>query len=346
MSVISYSRHHIAVEVRSVEGVPLWAAIGMYGWPETENKYRTWDLMRSLKETINLPTVFFGDFNEITSMAEKEGGVDRREYLMDAFRGAIDDCGLRDLGFKGSIFMWQHGSIPGSTIRERLDHFLADEEWCTLFPQFNVRHFPIYKSDHAPIFLTTSDSPDHRSKNRIFHFEALWLSNSECQSVVKKAWEDRPSMRVPTKIEHCAEKLRTWAWNTFGAVKRRIKKVEKELGEWKNGIPDAVMLEKFNTLVQELDELHRLEETYWHARARANEIRDGDKNTAYFYHKANSRRKRNNIARLKDAQGEWCSKEEDMLNIVSTYFTDLFASSNLTCLRRHWLESHLWFLEA
>lgn len=56
-------------------------------------------------------------------------------------------------------------------------------------------------------------------------------------------------MRVPTKIEHCAEKLRTWAWNTFGAVKRRIKKVEKELGEWKNGIPDAVMLEKFNTLV-------------------------------------------------------------------------------------------------
>lgn len=103
--------------------------------------------------------------------------------------------------------------------------------------------------------------------------------------------------------------------------------MERELGEWQKGIPDATMLEKCNSLTRELDELHRREETYWYARARANELRDGDKNTSYFHHKASSRQKRNKIGRLKDPEGVWRSSEEDMLTVVSNYFTELFTSS-------------------
>lgn len=74
---------------------------------------------------------------------------------MDAFRGAIDTCGFRDLGFRGSIFTWKRGTTPGSFVRERLDRFLADSEWCDMFPNYNVRNFPMYCSDHAPILLST-----------------------------------------------------------------------------------------------------------------------------------------------------------------------------------------------
>uniref|UniRef100_A0A803MK60 Uncharacterized protein n=1 Tax=Chenopodium quinoa TaxID=63459 RepID=A0A803MK60_CHEQI len=59
------------------------------------------------KEGCTLPCVMFGDFNKIVCQAEKEGGVPRSERLMDAFRNTIDDCGLRDLGYKESNFTWK-----------------------------------------------------------------------------------------------------------------------------------------------------------------------------------------------------------------------------------------------
>lgn len=57
-----------------------------------------------MKKQCSLPLLFFGDFNEITSIEGKEGGVPRSERLMDAFREAIDDCAVKDLGFIGNRF--------------------------------------------------------------------------------------------------------------------------------------------------------------------------------------------------------------------------------------------------
>ncbi|CAK9309147.1 unnamed protein product [Citrullus colocynthis] len=44
-----------------------------------------------------------GDFNEITSYGEKEGGCIKSEYLMSAFLKVIDWCQLRDLGFEDRL---------------------------------------------------------------------------------------------------------------------------------------------------------------------------------------------------------------------------------------------------
>lgn len=60
-----------------------------------------------------------------------------------------------------------------------------------------------------------------------------------------------------------------------------------------NTLPDANTIEKCKALSRELDELHRLEESYWHTGAHANELGDGDKNTKYFHHKANRRKIQN-----------------------------------------------------
>ncbi|XP_021731024.1 uncharacterized protein LOC110697928 [Chenopodium quinoa] len=54
-----------------------------------------------------------------------------------------------------------------------------------------------------------------------------------------------------------------------------------KLKESQSKFPDAVILELCNSILRELNDLHRLEESYWHAHARANEMRDGDKNTTF-----------------------------------------------------------------
>ncbi|XP_074306600.1 uncharacterized protein LOC141641852 [Silene latifolia] len=151
--LISYNNNHVMVEVLDASNAPLWRAVGVYGWPETGNKHKTWELLRYAYNGSRVPMVFFGDFNEILSGQEKEGGVIRGERQMDAFREALDDCALQDMGYKGNIFTWQRGLTAETMIRERLDRALATMEWRYLFPRAFVQHFPIYSSDHAAIII-------------------------------------------------------------------------------------------------------------------------------------------------------------------------------------------------
>ncbi|KAL2899875.1 hypothetical protein RDABS01_024957 [Bienertia sinuspersici] len=326
--LISFSDHHIAVEVRGGNNEPLWAAVGVYGWADNMSKHLTWKLMREIKEYATIPIVFFGDFNEILSETEKEGGASRDERRMDAFRETVDVCLLRDLGFTGSMFTWQRGNDPVRVIRERLDRFRACVEWCALFPWCSVRHFSIYKSDHAPILLSADTQRLWRNGGKRFTFEALWLANGGCEGVVKEAWGGNAGASISTKLDTCASELSLWAKKTFGDVKKRIKEKERELKEWQGRVPDGPMLERCKEIVGELDDLQRLEETYWHARARANELRDGDKNTSYFHHKASQRRRRNFIKELEDSEGNVRKEEGAIGDIITSYFTNMFTSSN------------------
>lgn len=225
-------------------------------------------------------------------------------------------CELRDLGFRGSTFTWQRGNDSESLIRERLDRFLASEDWCGLFSHSLVRNYPIYKSDHTPILLTADVRPQRGGKKKMFYFEALWLSNSECDEIVKNSWGADVGVDIESRVASCSAHLDTWAASTFGDLKKRVKQKEEELELWQARVLDGAMLDKCRELVGELDELHRLEESYWHARARMNELRDGDKNTSYFHHKASHRKRRNTISQLHMMSVECYSRRRRISEIL------------------------------
>lgn len=288
--VSSFSSHHIEAEVRDQSNVMVWKLGGVYGWPEAANKHLTWELMKRLWGGCSTPLVLCGDFNEITGPSEKEGGVVRGECQMDAFREAIDCCVLRDMGFRGNMFTWQRGNTPATFVRERLDRFLANEGWCNLFPNAAVVHLPIYCSDHAPLLLKTENVASTQ-KSRMFRFESLWLSKEECAEVVNNSWRCNYGESVTMKLSHVSNSLSEWAAHSFGDVKKKIKTAEKKLKLLQELSPDSHMLEQCHEISMELDELHRMEESYWCARARTNELRDGDKNTSYFHSKATKERR-------------------------------------------------------
>ena len=99
-----------------------------------------------MKGNHNLPWILIGDFNEILFSHEKEGGNNRPQGYMQAFRQALNDCDLEDLGFSGDIFTWRRGRI-----RERLDRAVANEAWTTMHPGAMVQHLDFVRSDHRPI---------------------------------------------------------------------------------------------------------------------------------------------------------------------------------------------------
>ena len=107
LTVKSLSKYHIDVVVREEDGFE-WRFTGMYGEPKSEEKDRTWELMRELHRKLSLPWLCCGDFNEILFNHEKEGGPPRAERCMEKFRQALEDCELHDLGFVGDAFTWRN----------------------------------------------------------------------------------------------------------------------------------------------------------------------------------------------------------------------------------------------
>jgi hypothetical protein len=160
------------IDVRIIESVDkIWRLTGIYGEPRWQDKFRTWEKIRELNQNNTLPWLIIGDFNEILFSHEKEGGNARPQGCMVAFRDALMDCGLEDLGFTGDIFTWKRGRI-----RERLDRGVANGPWMTMHPAAGVQHLEYIKSDHRPILLDTDmQAGQVTSRSKVKRFEARWL---------------------------------------------------------------------------------------------------------------------------------------------------------------------------
>uniref|UniRef100_A0A803LIS7 Phosphomannomutase n=1 Tax=Chenopodium quinoa TaxID=63459 RepID=A0A803LIS7_CHEQI len=214
---------------------------------------------------------------------------------------------------------------------ERLDRGLASGGWCTLFPGASVINSPIdvKLSDHGPIVIKVDGSTDGGRDKKLFRFEKHWLSRTECEGVVKDYWSSAYNDPIQTKIAGCAAALSSWAGKTFGDIKKRKRKAEEELKEIQKGVMDDVGLSRCKRLSEKLAELRLMEESYWYSRARACELRDGDKNTNYFHHKASSRRRKNMIKGLENEEGEWKRGKEEWdvrevgLHLTATDIADI-----------------------
>ncbi|RYR11259.1 hypothetical protein Ahy_B05g079722 [Arachis hypogaea] len=68
------------------------------------------------------------------------------------------------------------------------------------------------------------------------------------------------------------------------------------------------------------------EETYWQQMSRCDIIRFGDKNSKYFYSKANERCKRNKITALKSEEGEWVDNVDTLKTWGVNFFKNLYCS--------------------
>lgn len=101
VKIQTYLQDHIDAWVDRGANVGWWHLIGFYGNLETAKRPESWAKLKHLKGTSPLPWLVIGDFNEITSLSEKEGGSLRPRKQMELFVNTINTCGLCDMGFIG-----------------------------------------------------------------------------------------------------------------------------------------------------------------------------------------------------------------------------------------------------
>lgn len=121
------------------------------------------------------------------------------------------------------------------------------------------------------------------------------------------------------------------------SLKNRLSSIRKEITSTVKTLKEASMWEgsvdelaKYKELDRRHEELLKLEETMWRQRSRAMGLKQGDKNTKFFYNKASQRHKVNEIKKIKDDDGVWWRGDDKIERVLVSYFDNLFASSNPT----------------
>ncbi|XVF37472.1 hypothetical protein REPUB_Repub20aG0011000 [Reevesia pubescens] len=150
----------------------------IYGAPIFEDRREVWEYIKRKAKYINEPWMCIGDFNDVASVMEKEGGKCKERRKLLSFQNLIRDCNLNEVHSQGQFFTW-FGIRDGELIKERLDRVLVNFDWMEAFPDMQVFVLPAVGSDHSPIVMN-SVRKDKKGPRR-FKFENTWMDMEECE---------------------------------------------------------------------------------------------------------------------------------------------------------------------
>ena len=298
----------------------------IYAIPESSLRQELWEELERLKNLFTGPWMLAGDFNETSSMMERNGSYNSvMQRRCREFANWIENSGLIDLGCSGPGHTWFRGNSPETFKSARLDRGLVNEDWRTRFPEGAVRNIPKVKSDHCPILISVNGFAPLPRSLAPFRFQAAWMNHEKFEEFVMTNWKNNEPL-VPF-LKKFAGLLSKWNRETFHNIFRRkaelfarLEGVQKLLS--KGRYPHLIKMEA--RLRREMDDVLNQEELLWFQKSRMDAIRDGDRNTRYFHLSTIIRRRRNRIEALRKDTGEWTFDPDELKNMVLSYWKSLF----------------------
>ena len=335
MEVTSKSKNLINSLVFSNPVNEPWFLSLVYGPSIYSEKCQFWESISKMGEVFNGAWLCKGDFNQVWSQADKLGGRLVANSSCGGPRSVIEENGLIDMMFSGNPFTWSNKRVGLANIKERLDRAFANDRWRFLFPRAIVYHFPASTSDRSLIILFTEG--EQKNLKRPFKFEEAWTrdKSSFCFFflVVEKAWrkgqQGTPMYKVCRKIKETKEEFKRWNREWFGNIQTRICECWDQLKEFQNAEPTEENLRAEASVCVDLQEWLRREELSWKNKSRNKWLTTTDLNTKYFLLSTIIRRRRRNaIDFLKNQQGRWIIRREEISQWFVDYFINLFSTSN------------------
>jgi hypothetical protein len=107
---------------------------------------------------------------------------------MSAFKQALENCELVDLGYRGPKFTWSNFWDSLDFTKERLDRGVANAEWRGLFPKMEVVVETTLCSDHTLLILCLLGDRVKGHGCKKFKYEAFWQHEEGYNKVLKNAW--------------------------------------------------------------------------------------------------------------------------------------------------------------
>jgi hypothetical protein len=120
--------------------------------------------------------------------------------------------------------------------------------------------------------------------------------------------------------------LKQWSRDSFGSVRREIKKLQSHLSTLNSSSTTTDHLQEGRYIEQKLCELFEREEIMARQRSRVDWLREGDRNTAFFHARASTRRRSNKINCLIKKDGTRCEDKKEIKTMARDFYMNLFLS--------------------
>jgi hypothetical protein len=259
-----------------------------------------WDALRNLKNVSNLPWLVFGDFNEALWQEEHMSNTPRPVNQMEAFREVLFDCNLTGLGFSGILYTYDNKRAGRANVKVRLDRAVACPAWRDLFEDNRVQHLTSPVSDHCPILVKVSQEVRSVPKQPKRQYEIFWEREAKITEKIANAWKEAGEKTdlcdIMSGLDQVMNDLQAWSKRKFGNVLRELEKARKELEILQLNNADQRDIRRVSDRMNEL--MYR-EEMLWLQRSRVSWLKEGDRNTIFFYRKAVWRARKNKARSLK-----------------------------------------------
>lgn len=178
-----------------------------------------------------------------------------KHYRMTAFRDFLHACSLMDLESKGCAFTWNNNREGDAFVKDKLDRAVCTMEWRLAYPNAECLALPAIGSDHSSLLLSLF--PKNECRRRMFRFEAFWVEDEECGTIVRNAWSSAnvPRNNIVDKLNIVSRNLAEWSKNRFSNAHKRISWLRSELQEMINnprGSNDHIKVQRINQEIESL----------------------------------------------------------------------------------------------
>eukprot|EP00253_Pinus_taeda_P010667 PITA_10667 len=217
-----------------------------------------------------------GDFNMITNLMEKKGGIRRLNKYSEAFLDFINSANLVDVYPKSGAYTWNNKRGGERQIASRLDRFLISESILMEGVIVESDILPSGGSDHWLISLMAGIQG--MPKNKPFRFEKFWLSHPDFIQLIEKWWNEPVGIRgtkmykIQRKLRYIKDKIRIWNKTVFGNIFKEKANLEEQLEEihkgWITGDINSETVNKEKMLMQQWQIRCQQEETLWKQKLR------------------------------------------------------------------------------
>jgi len=222
-------------------------------------------------------------------------------------------------------------------VYEKLDRAIGRHDWFCQYPNSCVSTGPFTSSDHSYILLGTSTAqlPIHKS---LYQYHPHWSNYDDMRRIVRKNWMSRfsgtPMFRLTRKLHCIKRELKSWSKSKFSNFRHQVDKNTSRLHFVESKLitdPGNYRLNNwYFRLLKQREKLLLFHSRYWGKLPRKKWLVDGDRNSRYFHRAAHTRKRTNNILRIKSATGIWL---EDTHSVSQQFIHDL--SHRFTSARGH-----------
>ncbi|CAA7058695.1 unnamed protein product [Microthlaspi erraticum] len=274
----------------------------------------------------NRPWFLTGDFNDLLDHHEKSGGPQRAEGTFGDFRTFVSQNDLFDIPHSGNFLSWR-GTRHTHLVHCRLDRAISNSLWTESFPSSRCYYLEYEGSDHRPLL---SILETHLKKKKgIFRYDRNMKDNPEITELVEKAWNLTAEASVEERIANCRKGISKWNFEHHTNSQKKIKEEKRKLkSAMSSPTGDQALISAINNT---LSLAYQKEEAYWRQRSRTLWLALADKNLGYFHATTRGRRTINKLAILEDCNGNSVYEEDKIVNVVTSYYQDLFITRSLNC---------------